>query len=72
MKATFKNQAALNAAIALGTFRGKAIHVLALHDDSCTPSRCMCEPEFVVEELTQENLISGARAQEAWIRSKQS
>jgi len=62
----FRKEAELQAAITGGTFAGRAVHVTVLHDDACTPSRCVCEPEFVVEEATPAVLAAGVRAQRAW------
>ena len=47
----------------------RSYHVVVLHDDDCTPSRCGCEPEYVVEDLTVDNYQRAAKAQSEWIRS---
>ncbi len=49
---------------------GGALHVVVLHDDDCTPARCVCEPEYVLEELTTENYLKGQAAQEEWKKKK--
>jgi hypothetical protein len=46
--------------------RGKAHHVMVLHDRGCTPSVCTCEPEYIVEPLTTESYLAGHAAQVAW------
>lgn len=43
-------------------------HAVVLHDDECTPSRCVCSPEVVIEEATEENLRRGAEGQAEWLR----
>lgn len=71
-KIRFRNRAELSAALASGAFKGRAMHMMVFHDDRCTPSRCTCEPEFELEELTPEAYEAGQRAQDEWVRSKQS
>lgn len=45
---------------------GAAFHVTILHDDACSPSSCVCSPEYVLEELTADTLLKGAEAQRRW------
>jgi hypothetical protein len=54
---------------ASGALQGLAVHVLVLHDEQCTPSRCICSPEYELREVTVETLLEGARLQAAWVRS---
>jgi hypothetical protein len=68
VKTKFKNMAELHAALASGAFEGKAMHVLILHDDACTGSRCVCEPEYVIEDLTPESYAAGQKAQAKWLK----
>jgi hypothetical protein len=68
-KIHFKTQAELVAALASSAFQGRALHMVILHDDACTPDRCSCEPEYVLEDLTVENYIAGQRAQAEWKRN---
>lgn len=72
MKREFKNQAALDAFLATGELQGTASHVLVLHDNACTPGVCVCEPSFVVEELTIDNYLAGQQAQAKWVKEKTS
>lgn len=65
-KIHFKSEAAMIAALTSDKFRGRAMHVVILHDDQCTPDRCVCEPEFILEDLTVENYMAGQRAQAKW------
>ena len=48
--------------------RGRAYDVRVLHDDECAPSRCACKPWFEVRDLTTENALESARAQDEWRR----
>ena len=48
--------------------RGLAVHVLTLHDDTCTPSLCVCTPHFIFERLTPETYVAGQREQSAWVQ----
>ena len=43
-----------------------AAHVLLLHDDRCTPARCVCEPEVVIRPLTPEAIAEGEQLERAW------
>lgn len=43
-----------------------AYHVLVLHGSSCSESRCVCEPEYEVRDLTVDNLMEGAKLDEEW------
>ena len=63
---TFDNLEEL-AAWAATDGRGRAAHLLILHDDDCpiaSTGRCECSPSYVVEELTPENYLAGQRAQD--------
>lgn len=66
MKLHFRDQAELAAVLAAPEFQGRALHVLVLHDDACTPNICVCKPEYVVEELTTDTYLAGQKAQAAW------
>jgi len=68
----FANRAEFEAAVAAGTFDGEAVHLTIMHDDACTPERCTCEPEYMVQDLTVENYKAGQRAQENWERTSRS
>jgi len=68
----FKSLAEFMMAMAAGAFTGRAVHLVVVHDDGCTPERCRCSPEYVVEELTAENLRRGAREHEAWAKGSRS
>lgn len=72
MKRHFASRAALEAAMATGEIQAGAFHLVVLHDDACTPGICVCEPEFILEDLTPENYMAGQRAQADWKRSKTS
>ena len=63
---TFKTTAGAAAFIAQRP--GRVLHITVLHDDACTPSRCMCRPAFEVREGTVENFLRGEREQAEWIR----
>lgn len=63
---------ALAAAVAARSDLRGVVHVSVRHDDACTPSRCVCEPEIVIEEGTEENLARGAEEQAKWIRETSS
>jgi hypothetical protein len=67
MKRLFKTQAEFQA-FAQDEAPGKALHVLVLHDNECTMSRCVCSPWFEVRELTAETAIDGARRQRQWLK----
>lgn len=47
---------------------GAAVHLVALHDDGCSPIACRCEPSFRLEPMTPENVLKGARGQKQWER----
>lgn len=64
----FRNRAELRAAVEAGAFAGRAVHLTVLHDAECGPSRCVCEPEFMIEDATPAALAAGLRAQSAWER----
>lgn len=72
MKRIFKNRAEFVAAIASGAFQGKAVHLTVLHDDACTPSRCVCEPEYVLDDLTVDTYVAGQKAQAEWEKNSRS
>lgn len=57
-----------DAAMSALTDAGRFVHVTILHDDDCTPSRCVCRPDYVLAVATPERLVDGARAQRQWIR----
>lgn len=46
-------------------------HAIVLHDNECTPTDCVCEPEYIVEEGTEENMVRGAQLQAQWYREKE-
>lgn len=58
--------AATLAAVVNALGPGRAVHVVVLHDEGCTPTSCACEPEYVVEPLTVETLTAGAEAEAVW------
>lgn len=64
---TFRSLAGLQDAIARGELTGP-LHLLVLHDDTCIPDRCTCEPSYVVEALTTETYALGQQAQARWMR----
>ena len=41
-------------------------HATIVHDDACTPSSCVCEPEIVLETATPENVAAGAEGERQW------
>lgn len=70
MRRRFRNGAELAIAVAAGAFpRGMALHLLVLHDGACSPSVCVCAPEYLVEELTTETYFAGQQAQAAWVKA---
>ena len=72
MKLRFKNTAELNAFIETGALQGKAMHLLVEHDDVCTPGVCVCEPSYVLDNLTPEFFRAGQLAQAKWVRENTS
>ena len=62
----FKTKAGLDAFAAAN--RGRAFHVLVLHDDGCSASRCVCRPWYEVRDLTAENLQDGDQRQVRWVK----
>ncbi len=52
--------------------QGACLHLVTLHDDACTPGVCLCEPEYVLEDGTDDNITAGAKAEDAWRRAKTS
>lgn len=46
--------------------RPDAYHMVVLHDDACSPARCTCKPDFVVEDMTADNWIAGQKAEDEW------
>lgn len=70
MKITCKSEDELSAVLL--AIPVAAYHLLILHDEECTPSQCNCNPEYILEDLTVENLTMGQKAQQEWIRSKTS
>lgn len=68
----FKTQHALDAFLESRRGKGDALHVLILHDEGCSPSRCSCEPWFEVRELTADNVLEGQRLQDAWVKRSSS
>ena len=65
----FRSMAELQAALMSGDYAGKAMHLVVLHDDACTPQHCSCEPEFELEPLTAETYARAQREQAAWAES---
>ena len=53
---------------ALADCRGHAVHLVVLHDPQCSPLGCRCQPDYVLEPLTVDNIIAGQRAQAKWAR----
>jgi len=47
-------------------------HVIVEHDDACTPTACTCRPHYVLEDLTVENVLAGAKAEAAWRKQRAS
>lgn len=48
-------------------------HVIKLHDDDCPMDRytpCTCAADYVVEEMTTDNVMRGARLQQQWLKSR--
>ena len=41
-------------------------HVIVLHDDACTPSRCTCAPWYELRDLTVESYQAGIEGERAW------
>jgi hypothetical protein len=68
MKRLFKTQHGLDAWIAAHTGRAGAYHVMVLHDDACSPSRCSCKPWFEVRDLTTDAVLEGQRLQDKWTK----
>jgi hypothetical protein len=66
MKRLFKSVDGLRAF--LDTQKGNAVHVMVLHDDGCSPSRCACKPWFEVQDLTADVWIDAESRQAAWIK----
>ena len=62
----YRNREAFEAALTSGAFRGRAMHVTVLHDAECSLSRCVCDPEFVLEPLAVETYEAGRKAQAIW------
>jgi hypothetical protein len=52
--------------------KGKAWHMLILHDDGCSPARCSCQPWYEVRPLTVDNYIEGQKAQAQWVKESTS
>lgn len=68
-KRTFKGSKAFRQAQCDGTLSpGKAYNVMVLHDEGCSPSRCACDPDYVVEDLTVETYKRGVEATRKWIK----
>jgi hypothetical protein len=65
-KRHFRNETELAIALASGIYAGKAVNLTMLHADSCSPSICNCEPEYVVEDLTPESYKRSKRKEAAW------
>lgn len=61
--------AELDALMASDVLAGRAIHLLTLHDDPCSPARCVCDPWFVIAPLTALSLEEGARLTAEWRRT---
>jgi hypothetical protein len=61
----FKTRAEFEAFVAAG---GSALHVLILHDNACTPSRCVCEPWYEVRDLTKDTRLDGLERQRKWVK----
>lgn len=72
MKRTFPSHAAMTAWASTPEARGKVWHVMVLHGDRCTPSRCRCNPTYEVEVATEENLAEGERLEREWRKAKAS
>jgi hypothetical protein len=49
--------------------RGQAFDIVVLHNDGCTPSRCVCRPWYEVRDLTVENHLDGLRQEAAWLKA---
>lgn len=43
-------------------------HLTVEHDEECSPSRCACEPCFLVRPLTVESFLEGQRNEVAWAK----
>lgn len=76
MKKHFGSKAELDAFVSAGmadgTLVGKALHAVVLHDNECTPTICVCEPEYILEDLTVENFTEGQKAQDDWVKKSTS
>lgn len=44
-------------------------HVLVLHDQACSASRCVCAPWFEVSDLTVDAVLEGQRLETEWKRA---
>lgn len=70
---TFKSRAELMEFLTSGAPEGHMIHVLIVHDNGCpAPDRpCICQPEYVLEELTADSYQRGVEAEQWWRQRQQ-
>jgi hypothetical protein len=65
-----KNKAEFQQVIVALATAGEALHVVALHDNGCAGDPCSCSPEFIIEDLTADNVIAAQKAQAKWLKSR--
>jgi hypothetical protein len=63
----FSSMDDVHKAVDAGEF-GDIVHLTVLHEDGCSKGRCVCEPEYLVEEGTVEAIARGAEAESRWIK----
>ena len=53
----------------LASREGVALHVSVEHDAEtrCTPSRCVCRPQYRVEKMTADTWLRAERAEREWL-----
>ncbi len=66
------SHAELLTAVTSGELAGRALHVTVLHDDACTPSICVCTPDYIVDDLTVDSYLAGQEAQKKWVKESTS
>jgi hypothetical protein len=45
------------------------VQLTYLHDDACTPDRCCCKPEYIIQKGSAESWRNGVAATRDWVRS---
>lgn len=63
----FRSLDDVHRAVDAGEF-GDIVHLTVLHDDACGKNRCVCKPEYLVEEGTAEAIVRGMEAEAQWIK----